>query len=79
MNSVLSPRNVALILLTAAAAFAQSDSTSINGTVSDPTGATIPNAKVIARNQNTGAVREVSTSGSGTFVIPSVPSGGPRR
>ena len=75
MKPVTSLRNVALLLLTTAAIFAQSDSTSINGTISDPSGATIPNAKVIARNQNTGATREAATSSSGTFVIPSLPSG----
>ncbi|MCX6596586.1 MAG: carboxypeptidase regulatory-like domain-containing protein [Acidobacteria bacterium] len=55
--------------------FAQSDSTSINGTITDPSGAAIANAKVTARNQNTTASREALTSGSGTFVIPSLPSG----
>jgi hypothetical protein len=75
MKSVFSLRNVALLLLTAAVTFAQSDSTSINGTISDPSGATIPNAKVTARNQNTGATRDAVTSSAGTFVIPSIPSG----
>lgn len=55
--------------------FAQSDSTTINGTITDPTGAAIANAKVLARNQSTGAVREGSSSSAGTFVIPSVTSG----
>ncbi len=76
MNSFNSLRNVALLLVAAVAtSFAQSDSTSINGTVLDPTGAPISNAKITARNQNTGATREVGTSNAGTYVIPSLPSG----
>jgi hypothetical protein len=75
MNSVSSLRTLALLLLAAAAMFAQSDSTSINGTITDPSGAAIANAKVAARNQNTGAVREAATSTAGTYVIPSLSSG----
>ncbi|MCX6592129.1 MAG: carboxypeptidase regulatory-like domain-containing protein [Acidobacteria bacterium] len=75
MNSVSSLRTLALLLLAAVAAFAQSDSTSINGTVTDPSGAAIANAKVVAKNERTGAVREVATSSAGTFVIPAIPAG----
>ncbi len=76
MNSVNSMRNVALLLVAAAAtSFAQSDSTSINGLITDPTGAPISNAKVTARNQGTGATREAASSNTGTYVIPSLPSG----
>ena len=76
MNSVNSMRNVALLLVAVAAtSFAQSDSTSINGLITDPTGAPISNAKITARNQNTGATRDAATSSAGTYVIPSLPSG----
>ncbi|MEP7361845.1 MAG: carboxypeptidase regulatory-like domain-containing protein [Acidobacteriota bacterium] len=64
-----------LALLAALSLFAQSDSTSINGTITDPSGAPVANARVVARNQSTGATREGTTSGSGTYVIPSIPSG----
>ncbi len=56
-------------------ALAQSDNTSVNGTVTDPSGAAIANAKVTLKNQNTGAVRTTNTSGAGTYTIPSIPSG----
>ena len=75
MKSVISRRPIALLLLAAATCLAQSDSTSINGTIADPSGATISSARVIARNQNTGATREAMSSASGTFVIPALPSG----
>lgn len=78
MNSVRSKRyGVALVLsfLLGTSVFAQSDNTSVNGTIKDPSGAAIPNAKVVLRNDNTGATREVTTSSAGTYVIPSIPSG----
>ena len=65
----------ALLVALTTFAIAQSDNTSVNGTVTDPSGAAISNAKVTLKNQNTGAVRTVSTSGAGTYVIPSIPSG----
>ena len=56
-------------------AFAQSDNTSVNGTVTDPSGAAIANAKITLKNQNTGAVRTVTTNAAGNYVIPSIQSG----
>lgn len=78
MNSVCSQRKgVALVfsLLLGLSVFGQSDNTSVNGIVHDPSGAAIPNAKVVLKNDNTGAIRETVTTGSGTYVIPSIPSG----
>ncbi len=67
---------VAMVMLVAATlGMAQSDSTSINGVVKDPSGALIPNAKVTTKNQGTGQIREATTNGSGVFVIPTVPAG----
>ena len=45
----------ALMLLTAVAAFAQSDRGTITGTISDPAGAVIANAAIEAKNVATGA------------------------
>ena len=55
--------------------FAQSvgNSTSVSGTVSDPTGAVIPNAVVEIRNPVSGFQRRVTTDASGNFSIPNVP------
>src|SRR5215472_9239810 len=42
----------------------------ILGTVTDPSGAVIANAKVTAMEAETGISREAQTSGNGTYVIP---------
>src|SRR3982074_3504268 len=55
-------------------AFAQSTAT-IQGTVTDVTGASVPNATVTARNQNTGEERNTVTDASGIYVLPSLPIG----
>ncbi|HEX8492088.1 MAG TPA: TonB-dependent receptor [Pyrinomonadaceae bacterium] len=60
----------ALILAGGTAAYAQSDRGNITGTVTDPGGAVIVNARVIATNLNTNEVRETTTSDEGSFTIP---------
>jgi hypothetical protein len=52
------------------AAFAQSDRGSITGTVKDPSGALVPNAKVTATDITTGESREVTTTDNGTYTVP---------
>src|SRR5579863_9304492 len=42
---------------------------SIRGTVTDPTGATVPNVTVTAVNTNTGIATKVTTTGTGAFVF----------
>ncbi|HWB96449.1 MAG TPA: carboxypeptidase-like regulatory domain-containing protein, partial [Bryobacteraceae bacterium] len=56
-------------LLLAASAGAQSFRSSITGSVSDPTGATIPNAKVVATEIKTGVSRETATNSSGEYLV----------
>ena len=63
------------LLLISLAAFAQSDNATVSGVVTDPTGAVIPNAKVVIKNQSTGLTRETATNESGIYVIPTVPPG----
>jgi hypothetical protein len=48
---------------------------SIVGTVTDPTGAVVPNATVTAKNKATGKESTATTSDSGNFNIPQVSSG----
>jgi len=48
---------------------------SIQGTVMDPTGATIAGAKVTATNQDTGAARDAVTSDEGFYRISELPPG----
>ncbi len=57
------------------AAFAQSDRGTINGTVSDPTGAVIANAAIEAKNVATGAVYPVASSATGNYTIAQLPAG----
>lgn len=48
---------------------------SILGTVTDPTGAVVPNATVTAKNTKTGKESTATTSDSGNFSIPQVSAG----
>src|ERR1043165_1718439 len=63
------------LLVCAAPALAQSDRGAITGTVSDPTGAVVPNAKVTATSLDTGEVRETTTSGEGSYTLPELNAG----
>lgn len=54
--------------------FAQSTA-SIQGTVADATGATVPNATVTVRNQGTGEERTTQTDAAGAYLVPSLPIG----
>jgi hypothetical protein len=65
-----------LLALTASApAFAQSDRGSITGTVTDPTGAVVPNAKVTATSLDTGEVREVTSGDEGSYTLAQLAAG----
>ncbi len=63
---------VAFLLLTTIS-FGQSDLGSIAGFVKDPSGATVPNAKVTVRNTS-GLERQASTNETGYFIITNVPA-----
>jgi hypothetical protein len=56
-------------------AFAQSFRGSIRGTVTDPSGGVLPNAKVTAKNIATGLEREANTGPDGGYVIAELPAG----
>ncbi len=62
-------------LFFALSSFAQSDLTTVTGTIHDPTGATVAGATVTIRNQATGAERKATTNASGSYSIPSFPAG----
>ena len=47
----------------------------LKGTVSDPTGAGVPNAKVVAKNQATGVEWNTQSDSAGSYLIPSLPIG----
>src|SRR5262245_8537493 len=48
---------------------------SISGTVQDPNGAVVPNARVVLKDQQTGLTRESTTTDGGTFLFPDLAAG----
>ena len=66
---------IAVVAFTQLPAFAQFASGSIGATVTDATGAVLPTAKVVLKNEATGATRDTVTNGSGIFDFPSIPPG----
>src|ERR1700730_16325528 len=61
---------VALLLCCGTALEAQTITGSVNGTVTDPTGAVVPNAKVTATNVDTGIETPSATNSDGIYNIP---------
>ena len=56
-------------------AFAQTTSARLEGSVQDPTGAVIPNAKVIVVNTQTQVKSETTTNTSGYFLVTALQAG----
>ena len=76
-NGVLVPRLVlsglmllALLASTNTAAWAQANSGTITGTLTDPNGGAIPDAKVTIHNTATGIDRDLTTNGAGLYTAP---------
>jgi hypothetical protein len=61
--------------LSVLSAHAQVDRTSLNGTVTDPSGRLLPDVQVLAFDAATGLRRETLTSRRGTYDIPELPVG----
>ena len=66
---------LAIVAFTQLPAYAQFSSGSIGATVTDPTGALIPAAKAVLKNEATGVLRDSVTNKTGYFDFPSVPPG----
>ena len=64
-----------LLFLIAVGAFGQGNTSSIVGTVSDPSGAVVPNVKVTATNAQTGVISESTTDSLGNYTISLLPPG----
>src|ERR1700722_4978682 len=58
-------------------AMAQVTAAAIHGTVTDPSGTVIPDAKVTALNNATGISTETTSNKTGYFILPDVQAGGP--
>jgi hypothetical protein len=65
---------IVLSMVLGSTVFAQSTAT-LNGTVTDPTGAVVANAKVIATNQATGVETATQTDTAGAYLLPSLAIG----
>jgi hypothetical protein len=63
---------LALILLTSVPVYAQVSGATMTGTVSDASGAVIPNARVSIRNVATGEVRTATTNAAGFYTAPNL-------
>lgn len=55
--------------LLALAAFGQAGTGEIVGTVTDPSGASLANARILVKQKDTGQVREAVTQGNGAYVV----------
>jgi len=66
---------IAVLVIFSGAVFAQSDLGTINGTVRDPSGAPVPNAKVVVKNQASGSERTVTTNQGGLYSVTNIPPG----
>lgn len=76
MPKLLTRLVISVCLLTGAL-FGQAEigGATLNGTVTDPTGAAVPNAKVIASNSATGSVRSITTNEAGLYSFSRLPVG----
>jgi hypothetical protein len=63
-----------LVLVVSASAWAQATA-ELNGRVTDESGAVLPGVSVTATQIDTGFSRTVVTDGSGTYVMPNLPTG----
>src|SRR5215203_7034724 len=68
-------RLLALLMISAAAALAQTASTQILGLVTDSSGAVIPGATVTATRVDTGDRRTTTSNETGNYIFPLVDSG----
>lgn len=66
---------ILVLLLAAGAGVAQQDRGTFTGTVTDPSGATIPNVKVIITNTDTNVSNETVTNEAGQYRVPNLQVG----
>src|SRR4051794_40987488 len=66
---------LALVVGLTITAWAQSDLSSITGSLKDSSGGNISGAKVTVRNESTGITREATTNESGNYIVSNIPAG----
>jgi Carboxypeptidase regulatory-like domain/TonB-dependent Receptor Plug Domain len=63
------------LLLPSSFLYGQADTSSASGTITDSSGALIPNAKVVIHNEATGAERTATTNAGGAYTVPNLAPG----
>ena len=66
---------LALASFLATLSLAQTESGTLSGIVSDPSGSVIPSAKVVVKNRDTNATRSTSTNSTGVYSFSALPPG----
>jgi hypothetical protein len=72
---LISSSCIFLLIILSVPAPAQTTLGSITGTVTDPSGAGVPNAQVMATNQATGSKQQVVTNSAGSYNLPDIQPG----
>ena len=67
--------SIAAALVLLAPALRAQENAAISGTVTDPSGAVIPNAAITLTDTATGQVRQATSNGAGTFLFPNLAHG----
>jgi hypothetical protein len=75
MKSCLVHLSILALLLSAPAALFAQDAASITGTVTDPTGAAVPNAQVTVSSPERGIKRTTTSNGEGDYLVSALPPG----
>ncbi len=75
MGSICRVFSFSFLLLLLAAMMCQAQEGSITGSVTDASGATVPNATVIVTSNQQSFVRTVNSNGSGDYLVPGLPAG----
>src|SRR5439155_15799646 len=72
----IQPLLLALVLaLAPSSLFSQAITANVVGTITDPSGAAVPHATVVVRNQQTNQSRSATTDGQGKYEFPFLPVG----
>ena len=66
---------IVIFCLGVSAVLLAQDTASITGTVTDPTGAAVPNAQVVVSSPEHGIKRTTTTNGTGDYLVSAVPPG----
>ncbi|MFL6415804.1 MAG: carboxypeptidase-like regulatory domain-containing protein, partial [Bryobacteraceae bacterium] len=66
---------LATLIVVTAAALAQSERGTVSGTVRDATGAAVPAARIVIKNNATNQSTELTTNESGEFAAPDIAVG----